>query len=56
MAGSKWYKTQIPRALALRVEKFIENNDDLGYLSVADFIKTATREKLESYKISVQPP
>lgn len=47
MSHEKWATTRIQAGLKEEVEKFIEENPQLGYHSLASFIADAVRRRLE---------
>ena len=40
----------LPEPLIHDIEKFIEERPELGYSSIAEFVKDAIRDKIEKYK------
>jgi len=47
----QFYSTvSIPRGLHIYIQQLIKQNPQLGYVSVADFVKEAIREKLHDVK------
>jgi hypothetical protein len=55
MSASKrksYGKASLPQPLIDRVKEFVSKNPKFGYTSVSDFVKDATREKLDKYYFS----
>jgi len=50
----KYAKISIPKALAELVKKFIKENPELGYRSIADFISEATRMHIKRMQRKLQ--
>lgn len=47
MVSSEDYtKVSIPKGLSKKIKEYIENNSDLGYKSVAEFVKEVIRNEL----------
>jgi metal-responsive CopG/Arc/MetJ family transcriptional regulator len=46
----KYSGVTLPEPLIRRVETFIKERPELGYSSIADFIKDAVREKFEKHE------
>lgn len=42
-------QVSIPEELYDSIEKFIGRHPELGYVSIAEFVKTAIREKIEKW-------
>lgn len=42
-------QVSIPEELYESIQKFINKHPELGYASVAEFVKTAVREKIEKW-------
>lgn len=57
MSASKKYRAvQLPAPMLRNVERLMEEHDELGFYSLADFVKTAVREKLENYRYDINVP
>lgn len=50
MTKSLYSTVSIPRGLHIYIQQLIKQNPQLGYVSVADFVKEAIREKLQDVK------
>jgi len=49
-AKSNYSNVGLPTPLVKRIKTFIEKNPEKGFTSVSDFVKHATREKLDNYE------
>ena len=45
----------LPKELLVEIEDFIEKNKELGYATVAEFLKDAARSKMQSLKSEEKP-
>jgi Arc/MetJ-type ribon-helix-helix transcriptional regulator len=50
MARQLYSTVSIPRGLHIYIQQLIKQNPQLGYVSVADFVKESIREKLQEVK------
>lgn len=45
-----WRQVSLPEEFYSDIQRFVEKHPELGYASVAEFVRTASREKIERWK------
>ena len=50
MPKDKYKGVSLPKEMVEEIEKIIRDNPELGYTSIADFVKEAVRDKLLKLK------